>query len=152
MVQIKMREIEIVKIKQVKKKELLVDFPSENISSPQDYAKIIGHFLKDEDREHFVVGCLNTKNDINALHTVSIGTLNSSLVHPREVFKLAILNNSNSIILAHNHPSGNPLFSEQDCQITKRLQDAGEILGIKVLDHIIMGDSQYLSFKEKGML
>ncbi len=92
---------------------------------------------------------LNTKNNITGINVVSIGSLNSSLVHPREVFKAAILGNAAAIILAHNHPSGDPSPSPEDLEITRRLVEAGKILGIEVLDHVIIGD-RWESLKERG--
>ena len=97
--------------------------------------------------------CLDTKNKVTGLFKVSQGSLNSSIVHPREVFKRALMQNSNSIILAHNHPSGDVTPSGEDISITRRLQEAGDILGIKVLDHLIIGaGGRYKSFKEDGII
>ena len=97
---------------------------------------------------------LNSKNVILGVETISIGSLTSSLVHPREVFKGAIINNSASILFMHNHPSGDPKPSNEDIEITQRLKQAGDILGIKVLDHIIFGDfkNPYFSFVDEGRL
>lgn len=95
---------------------------------------------------------INTKNKPTAIHTVSIGTLNSTVVHPREIFKAAILSNAASIILAHNHPSGDPTPSKEDIGITKRLVDAGELLGITVMDHIIIGENNYVSMKKRSLI
>ena len=97
--------------------------------------------LADKAEEEFWIICLDTKNKPIGLHMVSRGSLNSSMVHPREVFKRAIANNSCSIILMHNHPSGNPEPSGADIDVTRRLVEAGELIGIKVLDHIIVGDT-----------
>ncbi len=97
-----------------------------------------------------VVIALDTKAQPNSISTCSMGTLNASLVHPREVFKSAILSNAHSILLAHNHPSGDPTESMEDIKITERLVEAGKIIGISVLDHIIVGDGNYISLKEKG--
>ena len=109
--------------------------------------------FKDLDREHFVVLALDVKNKQIGANTVSIGTLSASLVHPREVFKVAILANAASIILAHNHPSGELSPSRDDIELTQRLVRAGETMGIEILDHIIVGENQeYLSFKEKGLM
>ena len=94
---------------------------------------------------------LDTKNNITGIFTVSTGSLNSSIVHPREVFKRAILQNSASIIICHNHPSGDPAPSPEDINITKRIYDAGKILGIELLDHIIIGDNKYTSLRERGV-
>lgn len=93
------------------------------------------------DQERFVVACLNVKNRIQSVVEITVGTLDASLVHPREVFKVPIIEGSSSIILSHNHPSGDPTPSKEDHAITMRLEQAGELLGIEVLDHIIHGDS-----------
>lgn len=95
---------------------------------------------------------LNSKNHIIAQETLSMGSLNASIVHPREVFRAAIKCSSASIVCAHNHPSGDPTPSPEDIQITKRLIEAGAIVGIDVLDHIIIGDGTYVSLKEKGLV
>lgn len=102
------------------------------------------------DREEFLVLLLDGKNKLLGFNLVSIGTLTSSLTHPREVFKAAILGNAASIILLHNHPSGDPIPSAEDLEITKRLREVGEIMGIKVLDHVIIEDSRYISFMDDG--
>lgn len=142
-------KVNVVSIQLVKEKSLTYGY--KQINSPMDAASIAGDFLAGADREHFVVICLDTKNNVNALNTVSVGTLNSSLVHPREVFKAAILANSNAIILIHNHPSGDPTPSREDLEITKRLVEAGNILGIEVMDHVVIGDNgKYVSLKERG--
>jgi DNA repair protein RadC len=104
------------------------------------------------DREHFRVILLNTKNRVLGVETVSIGSLNSSLVHPREVFKSAVQRSAAGVILVHNHPSGDPTPSSEDIEITRRLSDAGRVIGIEVLDHIIIGDHLFVSFKEKGLI
>jgi len=109
-------------------------------------------YLEGADREHFAAILLDTKNGIIGIHTVSIGALNTSIVHPREVFKAAILANAAGIIVSHNHPSGNITPSEDDKAVTQRLRDAGTILGITVLDHIIIGEDGYFSFKAQGLI
>jgi DNA repair protein RadC len=108
--------------------------------------------LSEEPQEKFCILCMNTKNRIAGVHTISVGSLNSTIVHPREVFKAALLNNSSAIILLHNHPSGDPEPSAEDIAITNRLMKAGEILGIQVLDHIIIGDGKYISLKERRII
>jgi DNA repair protein RadC len=120
------------------------------ILSPEDVFKLIKSKLKDYNKEHFYIIALNTRNYV--ISEISIGTLNSSLVHPREVFAEAIRQRANSIILVHNHPSGDPTPSEDDITITKRLQEAGKLIGIEVLDHIIITKTSYFSFKNKGIL
>lgn len=104
-------------------------------------AETLSAYLAGEDREHFVVMLLNGKNRIIGINTVSIGSLSSSLAHPREIFKPAILANAAAIILAHNHPSGEVEPSREDMEITKRLRGAAELLGIKLLDHLILGNN-----------
>ena len=121
------------------------------IQSPDDVSKIIQSYLNGVDREHFVVILLNRKNGIIGINTVSVGDLSSSIVHPREVFKPAIVAGAASIILAHNHPSGDPKPSLDDVRVTKRIKEAGDILGIEVLDHIIIGDGCYESLKARDL-
>lgn len=104
------------------------------------------------DREEFLVVPLDAKNAILGFHVVSVGTLTSSLVHPREVFKLAILANAAALVFVHNHPSGDPSPSAQDVAITKRLAEVGDLVGITVLDHIVMGEGRYVSFAEEGYM
>lgn len=123
-----------------------------SISSPQDAALILMEDMRFLDREHFKVMLLNTKNHCISIETISIGTLNASLVHPREVFKLAVKKSAASIILAHNHPSGDSKPSKEDIEITKRLIEAGKILGIEVLDHLILGNGNFTSLKERGQI
>jgi len=114
--------------------------------------RILGRHDKIErDKEHFFVVMLDTRSRVKFVDLVGIGTINASVVHPREVFRRAIERGANSIILAHNHPSGDPEPSQEDLQITKKIVDAGKIIGIEVVDHIIIG-SKGLSFKEKGLI
>jgi DNA repair protein RadC len=121
-------------------------------SDPTSAYNILSAYLQGADREHFVILLLNAKNKVIGIHTVSIGTLNASLVHPREVFKPAILANAYSVVIAHNHPSGDPTPSREDYEVTKRLIDAGKLLGVEVLDHIVIGDGTYDSLRESGMV
>jgi len=122
------------------------------ITSPQDIADIFIPLLRDEIREKFLVVCLNTANKIIRHETISVGNLNSSVVHPREIFKAAIENNSASIILVHNHPSGNPDPSNEDISITGKIVESGKIMDIPVFDHIIVAGNTYTSFVEKRIL
>lgn len=122
------------------------------ITSDVDAHNMVRSLIGRADREHFLVLCLDTKNKINAVNVVSIGTLSVSPVHPREVFKAAILANAAAVILAHNHPSGDPEPSREDIEVTGRLVQAGKILGIEVLDHIILGDQGYCSLRKKGLI
>jgi DNA repair protein RadC len=104
-----------------------------------------------EPKEYFMIICLDTRNQL-IIDEVSIGTLNASLVHPREVFKKAIANNSSHVIIAHNHPSGDPSPSQEDIITTKRLVEAGLILGIAVTDHVIVTQKGFVSMRERGLI
>lgn len=109
-------------------------------------------FLMKETKEQFITLHLDGKNRIICMEIVSIGSLNQSIVHPREVFKTALLSSAAAIICVHQHPTGDPTPSSEDIAITKRLKEVGDIIGIKLLDHIIVGENQYLSFVERGLL
>ena len=126
------------------------DLPT--ISSPQDVVQLLQGRIGHEDREHFVAILLNTKNRVIGSPAISIGTLSSSLVHPREVFKPAIKAGAASVVLAHNHPSGSAHPSREDREVTRRLVETGEVVGIEVLDHVILGGSSSYSLKEHGLL
>lgn len=142
------KRVDIVSIKMCKESSIL--YEPRTITSPFDGVKLLRPFLENQDREQFIVVCLDSKCQPTAIHVCIIGTLNTSLVHPREVFKVAILSNASSILIAHNHPSGDPEPSNEDVQITKRINEAGNIMGIKLVDHIIIGDNgRYVSMKEK---
>ena len=121
------------------------------VSSPADVDRLLRGRIANLDRENFVAVLLNIKNEVIETPLISVGTLSSSLVHPREVFKPAIRASAASVILAHNHPSGKVEPSREDRKVTRRLADAAEILGIEVLDHVIVGDG-YFSMKEHGVL
>jgi DNA repair protein RadC len=123
-----------------------------DIKNPEAVVKAIRASIKDKAKEHFKLILLNPRNKIIGISTISIGSLNASLVHPREVFKDAITHSAASVVLAHNHPSGDPEPSEDDLTITKRLIEAGKILGIEVMDHIIIAKNGFLSFKERGLV
>lgn len=118
------------------------------IRSPEDAATYLMPDMSNLNQEHFVVLFLNVKNEVLHSRTIFIGSLNSSIVHPREVFREAVKRSAASIICAHNHPSGNPSPSPEDIEVTKRLSEAGKIVGIDLLDHIIIGDHKFLSLKE----
>ncbi|UWG96908.1 DNA repair protein RadC [Dehalobacter sp. DCM] len=122
------------------------------VNTPSDAADLVMEEMRKLDREHFRIMHLNTRNHVLGICPVSVGSLNSSIVHPRECFKDAIRRNANTIILLHNHPSGDPTPSYEDVEITKRLAEGGKILGIDVLDHIVIGDRKYVSLKEQGVL
>lgn len=145
---VEQRRIDVVTVRMVK--ESMLDYTGKRISHPRDCVSLLQVFFGDIDREQFVALYLNTKKEPHAIHTVSIGTVSASLVHPREVFKAAILSNASSVIVAHNHPSGGTDPSQEDRELTKRLIEAGNILGIEILDHIILGHGgKYYSFKEQ---
>ncbi|MFD9624916.1 RadC family protein [Peribacillus muralis] len=122
------------------------------IRSPEDGANYCMEEMRFLSQEHFVCLYLNTKNQVLQKTTVFIGSLNASIVHPREVFKEAFRRSAASIICLHNHPSGDPTPSREDIEVTKRLVECGRIIGIEVLDHIIIGEHKYVSLKEKGYL
>jgi len=116
-------------------------------------APILAQYIGESDREVFVVALLTIRHRLLGLHTVSVGCLSSSLVHPREVFKPAILAGSAALLLAHNHPSGDPEPSAEDLALTRRLTAAGALLGIEVLDHVILGEAgRFVSLRERGVL
>lgn len=142
------KRVDIVSIKMIKENSVL--YANRKIEKPEDCYVLMKRLLDSSDREMLVVCCLNTKNEPTNISVVSIGSLNTSIVHPREVFKTAVISNSASIIIGHNHPSGDTVPSKEDINITERIKEAGNILGIKLLDHLILGDDKYLSLKEKG--
>jgi DNA repair protein RadC len=121
------------------------------VKTPEDVASLVRGRLKGKKKEHFLALLLDTRNQLIKVSEIAIGSLDASIVHPREVFKEAISASAASVIFAHNHPSGDPTASEDDIRLTKRLAKAGEIVGIDVLDHIIIGDKNYLSLKREGL-
>jgi len=136
---------------------MLIKTNQTKIHNAGDIAKIMYSVLEaeskiDKEKEHFWVIGLNTNNIIKYIDLVSLGTLNENLVHPRETFRLAVMKGINCIIVCHNHPSGNNNPSDLDIEITKRLKDSGDILGIKLLDHIIIGENGYYSFSEEHLI
>lgn len=122
------------------------------VGSPSDLAEIMIPELKGLDREHFKAVLLNTKNAIVRIVTVAIGSLNAALVHPRETFKAAVASSAASVILVHNHPTGDPEPSREDEELTLRFAKAGKLLGIELLDHIIIGDGRFVSLRERGLI
>jgi DNA repair protein RadC len=122
------------------------------IRSPEDGANYMMEEMRFLNQEHFVCLYLNTKNQVMHKQTVFIGSLNASIVHPREVFKEAFRRSAASIICLHNHPSGDPSPSREDIEVTRRLHECGKLIGIEILDHIIIGEKRYVSLKEKGYL
>ncbi|ENQ3077943.1 DNA repair protein RadC [Bacillus sp. JJ864] len=121
-----------------------------SIRNPEDCARYMMEEMRFLQQEHFVCLYLNTKNQVMHRQTVFIGSLNASIVHPREVFKEAFRRAAASIICLHNHPSGDPTPSREDIEVTKRLVECGRIIGIEILDHIIIGDHKFVSLKDKG--
>ena len=124
----------------------------DSITSPEDGVALLMPRLRYESKEHFLVVLLNSKNKVLDIEQISEGSLNSSVVHPREVFAPAVLHHAAAILTAHNHPSGDPTPSKEDKDLTNTLVQAGKYMGIPVLDHIIIGDAKYFSFKEHSYL
>jgi len=120
------------------------------INSPEDVYRRLYPAMRESKKEHFVELCLDTKNQVIREDTISIGSLNANIVHPREVFRTALIESAAHIIVAHNHPSGDPTPSREDIDITKKLVETGKIMGIDVLDHVIIGDCRHFSMKEAG--
>ena len=146
-------QVSFERIVLVKEKVGRYELPRET-GSPEDAYRAITAITNVEEEAQEVLGILilNTKHKIVAVHEISRGTLNASMVHPREVFKPAVLHNAAAIICFHNHPSGDPTPSREDVEITKRLVEAGKIMAIEVLDHLIVGDERYVSLKERGVM
>jgi DNA repair protein RadC len=144
----------MINLKLIKNKKVMEDM-GKAMSNPGVFARVLKSILRtykiiDREKEHFWCIGLTTKNSIKYIDLVSMGTLNSSLVHPREAFRLAIFKGVCSLIIGHNHPSGDCTPSDEDVKITKRLIQAGKIIGIEVLDHVIITSAGYYSFKEKA--
>ena len=135
-------------------RESSITAPAPRLRGAQQAAALLRQYLGAVDREHFVVILLDRKNTPIGINTVSIGSLTASVVHMREVFKPAILANAAAILCGHNHPSGDPAPSREDQALTQRLVDAGKLLGITVLDHIVLGDgtTAHFSFADQGLL
>jgi len=155
-VPVKPRSVKIKRIKAVFEtmtiNESITNYlpPSNRFTSPLQIFELFS-FLNQETKEYFITLHLDGKNRIVCIDEVSVGSLNQSIVHPREVFKTALLSSAAAIVLLHNHPSGDPTPSREDREITRRLKEGGDLLGIRVLDHIIVGDT-YMSFVEQGLL
>ena len=121
------------------------------VKTPDDIVGVVRGRLKGKKKEHFLAVLLDTRGRLIKVSEISVGSLDTSIVHPREAFKEAISASAASVIFVHNHPSGDPEASEDDIKLTKRLAEAGEIMGIDVLDHIIIGDKEHLSLKRKDL-
>ncbi len=122
------------------------------VRSPEDVYFLMKHRMRYLDREHFCAIMLNTKNQVLAQETVAVGSLSAALVHPRELFKGCIRKSAAAVILVHNHPSGDPEPSPEDIKLTDRMSQAGALIGIQVLDHVIIGDGRYVSLRERGFI
>ncbi len=125
---------------------------ADSITTPAQAAELFMEELRYKKKEYFKILLLNTKNHVISREEISVGSLSASIVHPREIFNLPLRKSAASIILFHNHPSGDPSPSQQDLEVTRRLVDAGNILGVVVRDHIVIGDGCFFSFREKGLL
>ena len=134
-------------------RERTFTFPTrDQVRSPADAAVVLAEYFADRDREEFVVAFLDTANTLTGLHVASVGGLAASIVEPRQVFKAAVLANAAAVLLAHNHPSGNPEPSREDVAVTRQLVEAGKVMGIPVHDHIIVTDHGHTSLAERGLL
>ncbi|NMC93066.1 MAG: DNA repair protein RadC [Syntrophorhabdus sp.] len=134
-----------------KRQDLEQDIPPYTVNNPHILVKAIRATIQDKAKEHFKLVLLNTRNKVTGIIPISVGTLNASLVHPREVFKEAIHGNAASVILVHNHPSNDLEPSEEDVRLTRRMVEVGTIMGIEVLDHIIISKNDFLSMKARGL-
>ena len=133
-----------------RKLEGFTDEPKRKIRSPADVYSILYPKMREQKREKLVALLLDTKNQVLREEVISIGSLNANIVHPREVFKAALLESCASVILSHNHPSGDPTPSREDIAVTEKLVEGGKLLGIDVLDHVVIGDGRYVSLKDEG--
>lgn len=143
----------MIKVKSLEIRE--IEYSYENrpkINGMDDVVNAVKPMIADENKEFFVALYLNTKNGIIRQEVISVGSLNANIVHPREVFRTACMVSASSIIVAHNHPSGDPTPSREDIEITKKLAEAGKMMGIELLDHVIIGYDRNYGFKEAGML
>ena len=143
------KAMQLLAISEIGKRIRLKKKKQDKIDSAKDIFNLFEERLRSEKQEHFFTVLLNTKNYIIGIEKISIGILDASIIHPREIFKSAIRNSASRIILVHNHPSGDPEPSEEDLEITNKLIESGELIGIEVLDHIIIGDDKYWSWLEK---
>jgi len=142
------KAIQLLAIKEIVKRKNSMRDTVEKIKSARDVFNLFKEETRNHSKEHFFTVLLDTKNKIMKIEEVSIGILDATIIHPREIFKEAIKSSASRIILVHNHPSGDPTPSEEDISITKKLISAGEIIGIEVLDHVIIGKEGYYSYCE----
>ena len=148
---LRMKVMRPVYSKEVIREDMPAYMATDRFTSPQQVFEMFRDLIL-ETKEHFLSLHLDGKNRIICLDRVSVGSLNQSVVHVREVLKSALISSAAAILLIHNHPSGDPNPSNEDLVITRRLKEAGELIGIPVLDHIIIGEGQYVSFVERGLL
>ncbi len=146
------KRVEVVSIRMVREKNIM--YAKRTVDSPANVYALVASFLDESDREQFLVICVDNNLQPTNISVVSIGALTETIVHPREIFKTAILSNAKGIIFAHNHPSGSATPSDVDISVTKRLVEGGAILGIEIYDHVIIGSGsgEYISMKEKGII
>ena len=150
-----MKTVNFLKVVQVKESAARYDIGDGKVSSPDSAYSLIKKIfpeLEDASEENLIMLSLNTKNVIVGAHHLSKGSLSASVVHPREVFKAALLNNASSFIIAHNHPSGVPDPSPQDIELTRTIAAAGDMMGIALLDHIIIGEGRFVSLNQEGLI
>ncbi len=148
---IRLRVIRLV-FESLKVAEVIADYLDTNpLSSAAKVADLFS-YLSRETKEHFLALHLDSKNRLSCLELVSVGSMSSAVVHPREVFKSALLSSAAALIFVHNHPSGDPSPSNEDREITRRLKECGELLGIRVLDHLVLGSDGYYSFADRGLI
>jgi len=145
-----MKRLNVVRVQMVK--DHSVTYDAERLTAPEQAASAFRALVGDADREVCCALMLDGKNRMVCIHQVSVGSLSQAIVHPREVFKAAILANAAAVILVHNHPSGETEPSREDRELTRRINEAGDLIGIKLLDHVIVGDHGYYSFAGSGLL
>jgi len=143
----------MIKVKSLEIREIEYSYDKRpKISGMDDVIKAVKPLIADQNKEFFIALYLNTKNGVLKKEVISIESLSANVVHPREVFRTACMVSASSIIVAHNHPSGDPAPSREDIEITKKLAEAGKMIGIELLDHVILGQDRNYGFKESGML
>lgn len=145
--------INMIKVKSLEIREIEYTYETRpKIQSPEDVSKVVKPLISDPNKEHFITLYLNTKNGVLKQEIISIGSLNANIVHPREVFRTACMISASHIIVAHNHPSGDPTPSIEDIELTKMLVEAGKLLGINVIDHVIIGHDRDYGFHEHALI
>lgn len=143
----------MIKVKSLEVREIEYAYDKRpKIGSMSDVVEVVKPLIADANKEFFVALFLNTKNGVLKQEVISIGSLNANIVHPREVFRTACMISASSIIVAHNHPSGDPTPSKEDIDLTKKLVEAGKMMGIELLDHVIIGHDSNYGFKESGLI